>query len=181
MNMYSLSAAIGLALATGCATNARKIHLANEASLRADSHKLWTRPTEIGFKMGKEISATAQATSVLGFQTGESKNSSVGLAIVTSALGGKGASLSGTGNYAAYKAVMEAGAEGIYVTRVESENFGFFFFVKNEKVTVYGRALTMHDYGPIAESRSDDWRFRNFQPKTVVIKGGGSTVQVKAD
>ena len=180
MRLASIAAA--LLLTTGCATNSRKIKLANEAALQAQNHGLWTRPTEVGFKMGDEISATAKATSVLGFQTGESKSGGFGLSMITSALGGTGASLSGTGEFAAYKAVTEAGAEGIYVTRVESSNHGFLFFWKNEKVTVYGRALTMHSYGPVKEARADDWRFRHFQPKTVVIESkGGRTTPVQVE
>lgn len=176
-----------LALATGCATNARKVKLQNEAALAAEAHGLWTRPTEIGFKMGDEISATAKATKVFGFNTGESKPGGVNLSVVTSGLGGTGANLSTTGQFAAHKAVTEAGAEGIYVTRVETDSKGFPFIVRRETVTVTGRALTLDNYGPVEEGRADQWRFRRFQPKTVVIKdtagakGNPTPVQIEID
>jgi len=161
-----------VALTTGCATNSRKSKLANEAALSAQNHGLWTRPTEIGFKMDDEISATARATKVLGFNTGESKPGSGASLSVVSSLLGTGTSLSATGQYAAYKAVVENGAEVGYVTRVESDAHGFLMFWKNEKVTVYGRALTLDNYGPIEETRADRWRFRNHGPNTVVVTEG---------
>ena len=184
MTPHRLALAASLSLAVGCASNSRKVKLANEAALQAQNHGLWTRPTEIGFKMGGEISAQATSRSILLFQVGESKNAGGGLSIITSGLGGTGAALSGTGEYAAYKAVTEAGAEGIYVTRVETETNGFLFFWKTQKVTVYGRQLTMHDYGPIEQERADDWRFRNFQPQTLIIQDNGSgntPVQVQVE
>lgn len=183
MTMNRLAPVLALALATGCATNSRKVKLQNEASLAAEAHGLWTRPTEIGFKMGDEISATANSTKIFGINSGESKPGGVNLSIVTSGLGGTGASLSATGQFAAHKAVTKAGAEGIYVTRVETNSSGFPFIVKREKVTVTGRALTLDNYGPVEEERADKWRFRRFGPRTVVIKEGrGSTpVNVSVD
>lgn len=170
-----------IALATGCATNSRRAKLQNEAALASENHEMWTRPTEVGFKMGDEISATAKATKVLWMNTGESKVGGVSLSIV-SGLSGTGASLSQTGQFAAYKAVTGAGVEGIYVTRVESENKGIFPFWRNETVTVYGRALTIDNYGPVDEDRADKWRFRRFGPKTVVVKEGrGTGVNVNVD
>jgi hypothetical protein len=174
---------LALAVATGCATNSRRIKMQNEAALEAQNHGLWSRPTEIGFKMGDEISDTAIGKKVFGFNVGESKSGGMSLSIVAG-LGGTGASLSQTGQFAAYKAVTGAGAEGIYVTRVESDSSGFFPFFKREQVTVYGRALTIDNYGPIEEERADKWRFRKFGPRTVIIKddgGGKSGVNLHVD
>ena len=161
---------------TGCATNSRRIKLQEEAALVAENQGLWTRPSEVGFKLGDEITGTAVSTRVLGFNVGEAKNARNILNF--GVIDGTGARLSSTGQFAAYKAVTDAKAEGIYVTRVQVESKGVLVFWTTETVTVYGRALTLTDYGPVDQERADEWRFREYGPKVMVIKEGEVDVGV---
>ncbi len=163
--------------AAGCANNARKVNLANQASLAVEAHGMWTRPTEVGYAMGGEISATAEARRILGFNVGESKPGGVSVAAILSPLTG-GDGLGAVESFAAYKAVTEARAEGIYVTRIETDRNGFLFFFNRQTVTIYGRALTLEDYGPVEEARADRWRYRNYQPEAVVVKEGSVDVLI---
>ena len=169
-----------LTLASSCATNARRVKLVNEASVAAESMGMWTRPTEVGFTLGEEISGTAISNRVIGFNVGESKPAGSVAAVLGPLLGsGPGnTALSATESFAAFKAVTEAEAEGIYITRIESESRGFLFLYRTNKVTVHGRALHIEDYGAITQDRADEWRFRNRQPDVVVIKDGETTVSL---
>lgn len=162
-------------LATACTSNARKVQLQNAASLNVDAHTLWSRPTEVGYRVGDQIFATATSDKVLGFHVGEARPGSDVLSVVLPPSGG---GLSPLEEFAAYKAVAESGAEGIYVTRIESESRGFLFFFRHQEVTLYGRALTLQDYGPVAENRADLWRFRKYQPEVVVVKDGEANLTV---
>ena len=156
MTPHRLALAASLSLAVGCASNSRR---SSSPTKRFSPEPRVVDTPGDWFKRRRDF-CPGDLRSILLFQVGESKNAGGGLSIITSGLGGTGAALSGTGEYAACKAVTEAGAEGIYVTRVETEINGFLFFWKTQKATVYGRQLTMHDYGPIEQERADDWRFR---------------------
>lgn len=166
--------------ASACATNSRHTGLVNETSLVAESHTMWTRPTEVGYKMGGEISSSATANRVLGFNVGESKPPGVDVAAVLGPLlGGKGeTSLSPVAAFAAYKAVTESRAEGIYITRIETEGSGFLFFYNTQTVTVYGRALTLENLGPIDQERADRWRYRRYSPNLVIVKDGDADIDL---
>lgn len=174
--LVTLAVAI-LVIATGCATNARRVGLTEATRMVAEDHRLWTRPTEVGYEMGGEIAGTATARKVLFiFNVGESKPPQTEfLAVLT----GGGAGLDNTGSFAAYKAVSEAQVEGIYVTRVETDSVtGFLGLWSTETVTLYGRALKLKSYGPISEERADQWRFRNNMPNVVVVKEGSADVML---
>ena len=174
----TLIAVAAVATLSACAHNSRSVGMVDKTNLRAENHTVWTRPTEVGFQLGGEISASATARRVLGFNVGESKPGSSVLAVFAPFSGAK---LSPVGSFAAYKAVTDARAEGIYVTRVETESSGFLFFSNNETVTVYGRALTMKDYGPIKEARADRWRYRDYGADTVVVKEGRAEVNLPVE
>lgn len=177
MNRTAAIPLIGIALLSGaCANNSRHIGLQNGTSLSAERHGMWTRPSEVGFKMGGEIGASATASRVLGFNVGESKPATSVAAVLGPLTGAR--KLDNNAGFAAYKAVQDNGAEGIYVTRIERESSGFLFFYRKQTVTVYGRALTLADYGPITEKRADQWRFRNTGPDLVVVKEGDAQVQL---
>ena len=169
----------GLLLTSGCASNARNVKLASQASISAESHGMWTRPAEIGFAVGKEISASATTQKVLGFNVGESKpRGGFSVSAILSPANTGAAKLSATEEFAAYKAVAGAGVDGIYVTRIETDRSGFLFFSQRTTATVYGRAMKLKDYGPVSEDRADDWRFRGYRPDVVVIKDGKTDVNL---
>ncbi len=125
----------------------------------------------------------ADSLRVFGFNVGESKPSG---SIVTAIFGVAGAVAGGKGQakldaveeYAAFKAVEQANADGIYVTRVATESTGFLFFYRQRRVTVYGRTLKLHNLGAVDQARADEWRFRNRQPNVVVIKEGETNVSL---
>jgi hypothetical protein len=176
-----LGASFALLVLAGCANNGRHVGLKNKAAMAAEAHGLWTRPTEVGFKMGGEITGTATSNRVLGFNVGEAKpNVSLPVPGILGGAGGR-ISLDPVEEFAAYKAVEDAKAEGIYLTRVEEESNGFLFFYRTRTVTVYGRALTLENYGPISEKRADQWRFRGAMPEVVVVKEGKADIMLPVD
>lgn len=173
-----LPLALACTLAVGCASNSRQLGLSNTATMSSESHDLWTRPNEIGFEMGPEISARASAQRVFGFNVGESKPGMDVFAFVGPLLGGGRTVSDPVALHAAYKAVEEANADGIYVTRIATEGTNVFFLWTSKNVTVYGRALRLRDLGMVDEARADDWRFRQFGPDTVIIKDPATDSEV---
>jgi len=178
MLRLALYAAALLAVGTGCLNNARRVGLTEATSMTAEDHRLWTRPTEVGYEMGGEIAGTATSRKILFiFNIGESKPPTTDVLAVVG--GGGGAGLGSVGSFAAYKAVSEAQVEGIYVTRLESDSTtGFLGLWSSTTVTLYGRALKLKSYGPISEDRADQWRFRNNMPNVVVVKEGSADVML---
>ena len=55
-----------LLFTTGCRTVSKQHGMVTDAKLRSMDHEIWTRPTEIGFDLGKEIEGVAETTKFLG-------------------------------------------------------------------------------------------------------------------
>ncbi len=166
-------------LGSACASNSRSLPLSSNANLRTETHAMWTRPTEVGYLMGPEISGTATVRQVLGFHVGESKPGASVFAILGPLLGGGQDITDPVMMHAAFNAAEAAGAEGIYLTRVASESSGFFIFFSNTTTTVHGRALKLKDLGPVSQDRADQWRFAGTGPELVIIRDGKADVNIR--
>jgi hypothetical protein len=160
-------------MATACMSKKQTV-MSDMATLNAEEHAMWSRPLEMGYEVIGDVQGEATMTKVLGF-------GSAGGSGITSMFGANQSSDKGFNAVvanAAYNAVLEAGADAIYVTRHEVEKTGFLMFYTRRDAKVFGKALRLVDYGTVDINRSDDYRMgRN---NTLIIDGrdGGEIIPV---
>jgi hypothetical protein len=151
-----------------CSIGCTKIHKDNKleaiANLRAEGHEMWTRPTEVGFNVGKTIRASATTSKI--FMLIPSAGDPIEQKISLPMFGGGG--LSPVAKFAAARAVEEAKADGIYVLKVETTK-KIVFPIWTTEATITGKALQFKSIGTVNEGRADTDRFG----KDGCCKGGG--------
>jgi len=141
-----------LALTVGCRTVTKKDMMVTSAKIKAESHEVWNRPTELGYTVGDYIEGTSETKKMLGFFRVGGDATASGISIPT--FGSAAASLSANAKWAVSNAVDDSNADGIYITKVVEEKT-IIFPIWTTKATVRGKALKLKDFGPIDKSRAD--------------------------
>ena len=161
----------------GCQThNDAEAYFRDKARLSGEAHKVWARPTEVGFDiLDGEIVGESVSTSVIwgAFYNGASSGG-IGdalVAIVNAVTGHSGISIEDPGvQAAAADAVSKAnGADGIYMTQETDTGTSVLWGIYSyRKVTVRGRPMKLKVMGQVAQDRADKERYLN------AIGGGNS-------
>lgn len=169
-----LAGALALTLSTGCMSlQGQKALMDAAAAHNPEPHGMWTRPQEVGYTIGNDISGEATSTMILfGLITLGSEGGGI-LATV----GGAVSTISGTvGNVfgldskaaldplvlaAAGAAVQSAGAgtDGIYITQHDTTTLLIGGFYGKRTARVRGRALTLKPIGEVSLERADKERY----------------------
>jgi hypothetical protein len=165
MRNFVLLAALAAAV-SGCTTKNNYV-MSDTAYLRAESHQMWTRPVEMGYEVLGDIQGEASQKKILGITVGAEGGGSIP---IFGALFGGAPTANAVVANAAYEAVVNNGADAIYITRYTQDKTGFLFLFKNTNAVVYGKALKLVNYGPVEEDRADKDRFE--QPTEIRVKSG---------
>lgn len=132
---------------TGCASTVSTVTASGAAQLKAEPMSLWTRPLEVGF-------------TVVGMGEGKAQNLQVEGSLSSNKvvdntpsffIGGiSEAKISPMVKLAAFNAIQEAKADGIYITMAKEETDGSL-----KKAWVRGLLLKIGIYGPVTLERAD--------------------------
>ncbi len=141
----------GILVVSGCSVTG-KDHGREWAKYSTERSQIWNRYGEMAVELdNKVVMATAEYKRFLIFTT---KNESYGGATNVIAA----THLGGLGNFAAFKAAKDAGADGIYVVRAKQESSGFLGITANVKVTVWGMPFKYKFLGLMDPKRADERR-----------------------
>ena len=147
-----LVAATAIVMMSCSTTYDKNVAMREEAAFSAETHGMWSRPTEVGYEIIGDVEGTAEYSLLFGFiPLGDSP--AVDFTIF---LGGS-ANNPGA-KFAAYDACKTVGADGIYITSVYTESKTN-PFLSTETVTVKGKALKLVDLGTVDQERADTARF----------------------
>ncbi len=161
VNKY-LKLFLAVALCTssvGCSsTTASNAFLKDQARLAGEGHRVWTRPTEVGYEFTEgEISGSASSTSLLGvIHWGADQ----GNGLLGMIFGKDGQINDPVVIAAAAEAVAKSpGVDGIYITQQIESGLSVALLYSDRVVTVKGRPLKLKVIGPVPENRADKERF----------------------
>lgn len=154
MVLVLLVAAAAVAMMSCSTTYDKNVSMRGEASFAAESHGMWSRPTEVGYEIMGDVEGTAEYSLLFGFiPLGDSP------AVDFSISGLLGGSTNNPGvKFAAYDACKTIGADGIYITSVYTES-KVNPFISTDKVTVKGKAIKLVDLGTVDQQRADTVRY----------------------
>ncbi len=113
--------------------------------MKAQSHQIWTRPTEVGFSIGDQIEGTSTTTTLFGVLrvSGDPVSNTPTIPMLGSTAG-----MSSNAKFAAATAVEAAGGDGIYIIYVEEEALRTGFTI-TKKSYIRGKVLNLESYGPV--------------------------------
>jgi len=152
--VWLLAAAV--AVSTGCAAGARA-YMDSTLTNHAEPATVWTRPQEVGFDWGGEVTGEATRQCILAFICWGSEGGG--------ALGGLGAVFSSFSasaeindplvSAAAANAVSTTPkADGIFVISHETDALDVFFYSR-KVARVRGKAITVRNIGEVSQDRTD--------------------------
>jgi len=129
--------------------------LNNASALRAERQDIWTRPIEVSYALGQEVSGESSTSTVLGVlrMAGDPVKQAPSINI----LGGAAVGLSSNAKYAIGALVEANGADGFYVIYVEDTNSGL--FIRSSQSSVRGYLLDLNSLGEVSMERADLDRF----------------------
>ena len=154
---------LGVLLASGCMSK-KQMTMSDMATLKAEDHAMWSRPLEMGYEVIGDVQGEASMKKILGFGDAGGRS-------LTAMFGAQQTTDRGFDTVvanAAYNAVVEAGADAIYVTRYEVEKTGFLMFYTRRDAKVFGKALRLVDYGTVDKDRAYQIRMGG-ENKTIII------------
>ncbi len=178
---FMMMAVVAFAALTGCkSVQGNKAYMDTAAAHIPEGHSLWSRPQEVGYSIGNEISGEATNIAILGglFTFGSEDGGVFG------DIGGMIGGILGNGpsaptvdplvRSAAGSAVAAAGpgVDGIYITQHDTTTLDLLIFRKRT-AQVRGRALGLKPLGEVSMERADKARFLR-----ALAGGGGNTLQI---
>lgn len=135
---------------SGCTTLSKQPHFYSNAGFITEEQKLWTRPTEVGYTVGKTVLAKAEVTTVFGIVVeGESPK-----VAVAGFIGSEDPLI----KTATYNAIIANKADGIYVTRSKIERTGLWPFYTKKEASICGKVLFLKTIGQVDKERYDKER-----------------------
>jgi len=139
--------AVAVVFSTGCASTVSTVTASGAAQLKAEPMSLWARPLEVGFTVVGMGEGKAQNLQVEGSL---SSNKVVDSAPSFFIGGISDVKISPMVKLAAFNAIQEAKADGIYITMAKEETDGSL-----KKAWVRGLLLKIGIYGPVTLERAD--------------------------
>lgn len=132
-----------------------------EKAVKAENLKVWHRPTEITYEFGNFCEGESTTSKLFGLWR-MAGDPTAGGGPLSSLFGGGGAGLDANGSWAAARAIDSERAEGLYVTRVETEK-QVVFPLWTKRTYVKGKCLTLKELGTISKER-DQLRRMGYPP-----------------
>ena len=165
MRIFSTLVALFFVVSLSACGTKRADFMTNTASIEPDNQKMWTRPHETTYEIDLEDSmGYADQTVLLGFTIeGDSPATTLKYGFIRFGDSYSGyAELKDLGqldNIAIGRAIKNAGADGLYITSIESNSTGLWPFYSKRNTTVTGKPLTLKDLGVVGEERYEQRRF----------------------
>jgi len=145
---------------SGCGAK-RASYLSNTANLDPEAQKIWTRPVETSIKIGMtDTEGSASQTMLLGFTLkGDSPAQKFSFLFLRMGdnydVAGSLQDLGQLDNIAISRAISAATADGLYITKIESDSKGLWPFYVERDVTVTGKPISLVDLGMVEQERYD--------------------------
>ena len=136
---------MGGLLLSACASSGASVG-ASRVSFATEKNEVWNRPLEVGFDMeDRHIKGVEKQLEILPVFNPFFK--------ILNMLGVD--TVDDMTSVAAYNAITENGADGLYVMGTKEDKHGFWPFYQHRTVSVYGKALKLKKVGQVDMKRAD--------------------------
>jgi hypothetical protein len=161
MNRSALALAMTMSLAFGCKAIKKKDMMIGKPSIGTEKQKVWHRPVEVTYEFAPICEGESSTNRLFGLFRVAGDPAAGGPSL--NLFGGGGGGLDGNGTWAAARAIDSGAADGLYLTRVETEK-NIVFPMWSKRTYVKGRCLKLKELGTINQERDRLNRF-GYEPK----------------
>lgn len=143
-------------LAAGCTTTNQGTMTARAAAA-PENHRVWTRPLELGFDLGEDVTGEATVVTILGGLIVVGSEDDAGLLQLLGNLSGIGGDP--LVRAASADAAKRHSTDGVYITWSDVQTSSFFPFFKRRTAQVKGKAMRLKVLGEVKQERVDRERY----------------------